>query len=272
MAAPFDAMAAEYDARFTETRLGRVLRRAVWDIAGRTFQPGMRLLEIGCGTGEDAVWLAGQGMQVVATDASAAMVSTTLEKAGRHTLADRVEAHHCRAENLPLLGPAGPFDGALSNFGVLNCVEHLPPLARWLGEQIRPGGALLIVVMGRWCPWDLAWYLAHGQPRSALRRWRKDGVEARIGASTVRIHYPSPQRLARTFAPEFRLRYLSALGLLLPISEAAGLVDRLPNSVGGRDPVRLLADWERAIAARRPFRSLGDHTILLFERCGPRAA
>ena len=48
-AAALDALAPAYDARFTETALGRILRRAVWRWLDRAFAPGTSVLELSCG-------------------------------------------------------------------------------------------------------------------------------------------------------------------------------------------------------------------------------
>ena len=48
-----------------------MLRGRVWQTLERTFTPGQHILELACGTGEDALWLAQRGIQVTATDGSA---------------------------------------------------------------------------------------------------------------------------------------------------------------------------------------------------------
>ena len=53
---------------FTESRLGELLRQAVWRRLDDVFRPGDRVLELDCGTGEDAVHLARRGVRVLATD------------------------------------------------------------------------------------------------------------------------------------------------------------------------------------------------------------
>jgi ubiquinone/menaquinone biosynthesis C-methylase UbiE len=54
----FDALAGEYDKMFTTSLIGRAQREAVWDVLDRTFFPGEKILELNCGTGEDALHLA----------------------------------------------------------------------------------------------------------------------------------------------------------------------------------------------------------------------
>lgn len=260
---PFDAVAAGYDAAFTDRRLGRWLRAIVWAQLARAFRPGDRLLELGCGTGEDAVWLARRGMKIDATDASPAMLAETRRKAAAAGVDESVTTRV-----LDLTAPLGSlgapdgerYDGAYSNFGPLNCVEDRRALAGELARLVRPGGKLVLVVMGPLCPWEIAWFLARFKPRAATRRFRS-GQPARIGdGGTVRVWYPSPRRLAREFAPYFQVRELAGVGLLLPPSEMGRLVDRVPGFFAR------LARLDRRFAGTLPWRWLNDHYLMVLER------
>ena len=73
--APFDRIAAAYDALWTGTENGRAQRRIVWRAIDSLFKPGDEILDIGCGTGEDAAHLVARGVAVHAIDASLAMVA-----------------------------------------------------------------------------------------------------------------------------------------------------------------------------------------------------
>ncbi|MGH2544698.1 MAG: class I SAM-dependent methyltransferase, partial [Ardenticatenaceae bacterium] len=87
---PFDEAAAAYDTDFTHRQLGRWLREMVWERLDATFQPGDHVLELGCGTGEDAVWLARRGIRVTATDASAGMIEQARRKAESAGMVDQI--------------------------------------------------------------------------------------------------------------------------------------------------------------------------------------
>ena len=110
---------------------------------------------------------------------------------GRRGAATGVDARHLRAQSIGDLAPLGPFDGALSNFGGLNCVSDLGAVAT--GSPRAPaGGSALLCIMGPAVPWEWGWYLLHGQPRQAFRRFAE--VTSWRGLA---IRYPSIRSMRR---------------------------------------------------------------------------
>jgi SAM-dependent methyltransferase len=261
VAHPFDAVAAGYDAAFTDRLLGRWLRAAVWERLAAAFSPGSHVLELGCGTGEDAVWLARRNVHVTATDGSPAMLAVTEAKAARAGVADRLSLARLDLRSPRPPAPSfGPFDGAFSDFGALNCLADRRPVAQKLAEWVRPGGRVALVLMGPLCGWEIAWHLGRGRPRSAFRRFRS-GAPAHVGdGATVPVWYPSPRRLRAELHPWFRHRETAAVGVLLPPSFLAELVERRARAF------ERLRRLERRIARRFPFPWLADHYVGVFER------
>ena len=76
----FDSLAERYDDIFTNSLIGRAQRHAVWTVATQTFQRGDHILELNCGTGEDALFLARLGMSVFACDASEKMIAVATRR------------------------------------------------------------------------------------------------------------------------------------------------------------------------------------------------
>lgn len=258
----FDDIAESYDRDFTNTIVGRELRQIVWGYLEETFRPGDRVLELNCGTGEDAVWLARRGIRVLATDDSQAMLRTAANKAASCAVSDLIEFAQLDLAN-PVSGwPGLEFDGSLSNFGGLNCVSDLSHLARLLARSIKPGGHLVAVLMGRYCAWEMFWHTLHLQPRTGFRRVASAGVEAQIGGRNVRVWYPSVGVLREVFGPEFCLRRLLGVGVFLPPSYLQDAVIRR------RRLFDLLRRLEGAPAAARIFSRLGDHVLMDFVRTG----
>lgn len=259
MQAPFDATAADYDSTFTETRLGRELRGRVWARLEACFAPGIRVLELGCGTGEDAQHLATRGLNVVASDQSPAMLALAEAKTrGLPVTCARLDVRTLEAE--VVVDDQAPYDGVLANFGALNVLRDFTPLAEWLDARVRPGGWLLFVLMGRWCAWEIAWHVAHTQPQLAFRRLRRAGASAHVGPSSLTVYYPATAELRRAFAPYFVLQRAWPLGLWLPPSYLEPLTRRRGF------PWRLLVALERRV----PWPPWADHTV--YEWLKPGAA
>lgn len=257
-AAAFDALAADYDATFSESALGGVLRRAVWRWLDGAFAPGAKVLELNCGTGTDALHLAGRGVRVVATDVSPAMLDRARAKLAAAGLGGAIDLRRLAAERLEDLVPelGGGLDGAFSSFGGLNCVADLPAVARSLRRLLRPGGRVVLCVMGPLVPWEWAWFLARGQPGRAFRRLAPGGAVWR--GMTVR--YPSIRVMRRAFAAGFRTRRAGGLGVLLPPTYAGAWVARHPRLLARLDA------WERVIERWPVVPWLADHYLLELER------
>ncbi len=253
-ATAFDTLAPAYDARFTESALGRILRRAVWRWLDRAYAPGARVLELSCGTGEDALHLAGRGVRVLATDASRAMVQVAQAKVDYRRVNGLIELRQLEIERLDelTLEYHGVFDGAFSSFGGLNCVADLERVAASLAELVKPGARVVLCVMGPFVPWEWAWFTARGQVRHAARRFARRGVAWR--GTTVR--YPSIRVLRRAFRGSFALRRSAGLGVLLPPTYAEPWARRNPRLLERLDR------WERHVESWPLVPWLGDHYLV----------
>ncbi len=251
----FDALAKDYDSQFTATAIGAIMREAVWARCAARFAPGSRLLEMNCGTGEDALWLARHGMQIVATDASAVMLKTAEAKLAAVSLSARARFCQLAWEDLETFDQ-GPFDAALSNFGGLNCVGDLRAAARALAVRLRPGAVAILGIMGPVVPWEWAWFLAHGKPATAFRRLRRSGAEWQ----GITVHYPSIAEVRQAFTPHFRILRVSALGALVPPPYIEKWIGRYPRALAA------LNRLERRFENRWPLPQLADHYVVELER------
>lgn len=253
-AVAFDGLARGYDAQFTSTALGRTLRTMAWHRFERSFAGREYLLDIGCGTGEDAIHLAQSGHRVLATDASLQMLRIAAHKAERAGCADRIRFLWLPMEKLGALA-GEKFDGVYSNFGAINCAQDFGALAQDLARLVQPGAPVCLVVMGRYVPWEWAWYLARGDLATACRRLQRGGLSWR----GMRIRYPAPATLARSFHPHFDASDVEPLGFALPGSYAAPLLECRPRLLS------LLTRFER-IARWRWLAAFADHYYVAARR------
>jgi SAM-dependent methyltransferase len=133
--------------RFWEDRYRR--RERVWsgrpnpvlvDVVG-SLRPGTAL-DLGCGEGGDAIWLARQGWRVRAVDVSATALDRAAAEAATAGVVGRIDFQR---HDLALTFPSGAFDLVSAQY------LHSPiefPRVRVLQEAARavtPGGLLLIV-------------------------------------------------------------------------------------------------------------------------------
>jgi ubiquinone/menaquinone biosynthesis C-methylase UbiE len=259
--APFDAIADRYDEIFTTSRIGQAQRAAVWQELENAFRPGDHVLEIGCGTGIDACFLADRGMTVVACDSSPQMITVTSRRVKENGKDGSVHPRLLAAEDMACLRSTDSFDGAFSNFGALNCVRDLDLLARNLGILLKPGATALLCLMGPCCLWEISWYLARANPRKAFRRLHRGEVPGRLTKdASVGVYYPSVRKLVRMFAPEFRLQSLKGIGVSVPPSYVEPWANRFPSLL------RMGMSVDSVLAHFPGVRALADHILLTFER------
>lgn len=103
--------------------------------------PVGRAVDLGCGEGGDAIWLAERGWQVTAIDFSEAGLRKAAEHAAERGVADRIEF---RQADLRTWAPAGErWDLVTSCF--LHLLDHgMVDATRRMAEAVAPGGTLLV--------------------------------------------------------------------------------------------------------------------------------
>jgi ubiquinone/menaquinone biosynthesis C-methylase UbiE len=258
--APFDSIAERYDETFTDSLIGRAQRKRVWQELDRVFVAGQRILEINCGTGVDAVHLAGEGVEVWACDNSSRMLEVARRRVASSRLAADIHLYPLATEEIQSLQHAAPFDGAFSNFGGLNCVANIAAVARSFASLLRPGAPVVLCVMGRYVAWEIGWFVLQGRLGEAFRRLGRQPVQVRLGDDSIACWYRSVRVLRRAFWPFFRLRRWRGVGISVPPSYLERQARHFPG---------IMKILERAdpYLGRTPLvRSLADHLLLTFQR------
>jgi SAM-dependent methyltransferase len=255
----WDTAAETYEQDFTGTLVGEARRRSVWIELVRHFKPGQRVLEINCGTGIDALFLARRGVHVHACDLSPRMIQMAQERASSERLACPPTFNVVPTEHLASLTSMVPFDGAFSNFSGLNCVDDLASVGKNLGRLLIPGSPLLLCMMGRFVPLEILWFLAHGVPRKAFRRLAPPR-DVDPGNAGLTIRRPSVTEICRSMSPAFKLLDRKGIGIVIPPSYAEHAVVPFPRLL------TCLERIDRRIGPNRLFRSMADCVLLHFER------
>jgi len=254
---PFSAIAGTYDRDFSSLPGVAPLRDRMLSAALGAFPRGGRVLDLGCGTGEDAVRLARAGYRVTACDTSDAMLARAGERA--RTAGVPLTVRHLDAGNLGGL-PDSSFDALYSNFGALNLLESPAVFFEQCHRILSPAGALLICLFGRYSPWEILTSLLRGNPARAVRRLRQGAVDVPVGNATVPVRYFSSSRIIAEARPRFLLVRSWGLNVISPPPSSAGIAGKLPRLAAG------LWNLEARVAGLYPLSRAGDHVAFLFRR------
>ena len=211
----YDRLADVYDEVFCKRALGEAVRADVWQIADQAFVSARRLLDLGAGTGEDAIHFARQGIHVTAVDSASRMIARLRAKAIASGLSSQIDP--VVAEMNRYIPASGNFDGLISNFSAINCVDKLMWLRDTAERGLIPGSRLVLTGMGAFYPLETVVFIMKGQLRRAFLRF-KDPCEGTIEGIPVRMYHHSPGVIGRMLGPHFRLERLVGLRAWLPVA------------------------------------------------------
>lgn len=201
----------EFHLRLLMPVLNRLLRLRV----------GERVLEIACGNGQLARWMARQGVDVVATDLSDRLI----ELAKTRTVAerDRIDYRTVDASDEAALRDLGTgrYDAAVCNMALMD-MPAIDPLARALPSLLKPGGRFVF---------STTHPCLNRADMSRVARWSDEGGVVRETVGMEIHQYLTPravQGLAMIGQPLAQTYFERPLSLLLgPFLKAGLLVDAL---------------------------------------------
>lgn len=268
---PFCAVAEVYDDQFTDHPLGRKKRALVHEVLDALVRKDDRLLELACGTGEDALHLADRVRSITLTDASPGMMARAIEKFRTQAPSERQTARvdfivatieKVAGDESPVSDKA-PFDLIYSNFDGLNCVASIPDVIPGLYRLLRPGGRLVVVFMTRHNLFEKMADLLRGRFRRVVKgRAVESGEEVSIGdGATIRTWFPAVREVERAFVEAGFVKVeRRAIGVTLPPTTMIGRYDRHTSLF------RFLERFEGMLARLPLFDRTGDHVLLHLQR------
>jgi ubiquinone/menaquinone biosynthesis C-methylase UbiE len=256
----FDSVAADYDGPRGNNDLIQEMRSEMWRWLDVTFAPGSRLIDLGCGTGLDAVRMARLGHVITAIDWSPQMVQRTHDRAALEQVLDRVQPLALGAHELHRLETDHVYDGAYSNLGPLNCVPDLTEVSRECARLLKPGGALVFTVIGRLCPWEILHYLRQRRWPRATVRFSRGVVPVNMNKHTIWTRYYWPREFYAAFRQHFTLEHFRGICVLAPPPYLTWVREkhpRLHERLWRAD--RIVSPWPLV-------RGMGDHFLMVMKK------
>jgi ubiquinone/menaquinone biosynthesis C-methylase UbiE len=255
--AVFDSLAGQYDDTFTFTEVGKKQRNSVWKLltASGLLSKKRSILEVNCGTGEDAIRFAAMGHTVLATDISAEMINICTQKLPY--CKGELEFLQAGLHQVDTLEDGNQFDLIFSNFGGLNCLSEIE-LSDFLDDVwdlLPSGGSLVMVIMPAFCIWETFYYLLKGSFTTAFRRLQNP-AQAIIGSHIFPVYYYNPYKLIKIARTKFYKYRLAPVGLFLPPSYLTHFFSNKPGLL------KLLEKLENIFNRVALLACLSDHYYL----------
>jgi ubiquinone/menaquinone biosynthesis C-methylase UbiE len=254
MIAVFDTAAAHYDAEFTHSNVGKMQRNRVHSLLlkSKLLNKELNILEVNCGTGEDAIWFAKRGHRVLASDISHEMIEMGKRKMALNN-SEKVTFVQSGFHQIENLKGDDEYDLIFSNFGGLNCISPMDFL-KFLCKAyslMKTGGSIVAVIMPRFCIWETFYYLFKN-PSIAFRRLKKKAT-AVIGNNALDIFYHSPSQLMEISNGMFTTIQVSPVGFFLPPSYLEHFFQDKQKIL------ETLKNWESKMPDSLLISSLSDH-------------
>jgi len=215
MEASFDKAARHYDATFTHSEIGQLQRNLVYKQLSKQIHSVQNILEINCGTGEDAIWLAQQNFKITATDISQKMIDVAKSKANF----DNLNFQTADINSIATTFENEKFDLVFSNFGGLNCLSksELEKFFQNVPSILSEKGKLALVIMPKNTLWEQFYFLAKAQFSSVFRR-KKEIALANVDGENVPTYYYNPKDIVNLSVENFVLVDQKPIGFFVPPS------------------------------------------------------
>jgi ubiquinone/menaquinone biosynthesis C-methylase UbiE len=259
MGVPFDHIASSYDSSFTRSPIGQLQRRQVWNYLEKTMTElkGLDILELNCGTGEDAVLFSEKGFNIVATDVSEEMLKVTQEKVQQYSMQHKISSQYLDLDSFDDSLFEKKFDLVFSNFGGLNCINpaSFQKLLDKLPAILSPEGRFIAVIMPKFCIWESIYFLLTFQFKKIFRRWTKKSVEAELQGAQVKTWYFRPSQV-KSWATKFSIVTKKPIGLALPPSYLQRFFSKHKRFL------RILNSLEKKLNTWSALAGMADHYLI----------
>ncbi len=258
----WDEKARNYDAEFGSDLVSKYIRdfnlNILMKYIGSIKNP--RILDLGCGTGVDAIFLGKKGYNVFAVDISPQMIHIAELKAKKEGLQDKISFKILPIEKIGELAPK-KFDVIYSSFGPLNCVINLPKVVKLIGNLLNEKGFFISNMINKFCISEFIYFALKGKMKDATRRWHKNPIRVTLKSNQPKIwcNFYTPRQYINLTKDIFC--HIETTGL--PIIIYPGGFETSKNWMNKIHKKMLKV--EKTIADLSPLNKIGDHYIIVLQ-------
>lgn len=262
IAGAFDSAAEEYDFTIGRNYINTWIRKRSIRELLRFAKPTDIALEVGCGTGAEAIEIAEYVAKIIATDVSDKMIEILSKKVQARGLTNRIIPLQVRAADISKAGDltdGRKVDLAYSFNGALNCEPELEDFVRELSSIIVEGGYFVCSIRNSFC---LSEALSHAVVLQfdKMTPRKNQPVMVSVGGMDIPAFYYQPATFADFFSTNFKLRKLIGLPTLLPPAYLSDYYVKFKNVAS------FLERLEGVLSDRFPFNRVGDQSLFVFQK------
>jgi SAM-dependent methyltransferase len=258
----FDLASEEYDFTISHNFINTWIRRRSVRILEEYLQPRDVLIEVGCGTGAEAIEISRKVSGILAVDVSQKMVDL---------VAAKVRAKHLTGKVIPLRLPAFEIYKASESLGgqkvrvaysfngALNCEPRLKEFVHGLDSLMQRSGYFICSVRNTICLSEMLSHALVFQFGRATPR-KKQPAMVSVGGKDIPSTYYSVWRFAEFFKPYFRPVRIVGLPALLPPAYLNKYYLKLRGGLSVLEKLEILA------SQKFPLNLLGDQTLFVFQK------
>jgi ubiquinone/menaquinone biosynthesis C-methylase UbiE len=252
----FSEAAPVYDQKIQANFINVDIREKEVKSVRERYIPGWRLLEIGCGTGEEAKKIISEtGCDLTCVDISKGMIEFATTKIQKSGNGDKFRAFRLPASSLGMVD--GKFGIVYSFNGALNNEPNLSKFFKALGEIVLSGGYFIVSVRNR---------LSLGEILADCSRLRLEKLFSRIRGNVnvevvgkkVSSHYFTNSEFLKLVPSGFRLEESIGLGIFA--------IPSLYEKIRPEDTRSFLRRLESVFSGFPLINHLGDETLFVFKK------
>ena len=261
VSAAFNSASEEYDFTISRNFVNTWIRSRSISLLLKYVHSSDTLLEIGCGTGAEAIKISPHVRRIFATDVAEGMIGLLRLKIKARRL-ENVVPIMVRAREIARVREYLSDQKvriAYSFNGALNCEPHLTEFVRGISSVVEEDGYLICSIRNRLC---LTEVLSHAVALQfdRLNPRKFQPIMVSVGGRDIPSTYYAPSEFVEFFRGEFKLRKTIALPGLLPPAYLNSYYVRF------RRVLSILERLEPYIGASFPLNRLGDQTLFIFQK------